>query len=649
MGRSRARACALAGLGALALGCAHEATAPPVAPQPQAPAEPVAQAPAAVRAPPEAVFVPPRADPERKAKLVALAPKLDAFYQELVEKYRATGAAVAVVLEGEVTYQKTFGVRDTASKAPVHERTLFRIGSVTKTLTALAVLRLRDQGKLSLDDPAASYFPLIEQLKVPTEDSPPITARHLLTMTSGLPYDDVWGAVSFGFDDAELAAYLGSVELAGPPGGEYRYSNLGFALLGKIIEHAAGLPYAEFVKREVFASLGMTSSGFVTEPLPKEGWATGYFKDGEQLLPEAITSDGVFAPAGGAYTTIADLARYAAFQLSAYPARDDAETGTVRRATLREMHDGSAWARWHESYPVVKLGPAGSPSLTAANYGFGWMENTTCRAQRMVQHRGYEPGYYASIRLMPEQGLGLVVLSTSGAIERLADFERLMDLFEAGGVLERRTPPVPQPLVAVRERVLRLLDAFDPALVARSFDPNTQRYSFMKAFRDGIERVGKQHGKCQPDGEISAVSPRHARFRLSCERGALGVTAYLTPGEPPLLQMLEWRQELPVSDNERAVAAQLAQSLRSGRPPPRAIFTEKAPRTELTQRLAAAHAAHPDCTLGAGYDDGRGNAVFELTCGDTKRALSFTLDPASARVADLSVHAPRVYGATCSE
>jgi CubicO group peptidase (beta-lactamase class C family) len=368
--------------------------------------------------------VPPRASAERKEKLLALSPRLDEFLAARVKELGATGAVTAIVLEGEPIYLRGFGVRDAESRAPVDENTLFRLGSVSKTITALAVLRLRDQGKIVLDEPAATYLPALHSVVLPTQDSPPITVRHLLTMTSGLGYDDLWGAVTFGFSDEELSELLARrPTFGGAPGERYRYSNLGYALLGKIVERASGRRFEDYVKSEIFRPLGMTSSGYVTSGMPRDRSAVGYYGDAERLVPEPVPSDGVFAAAGGAYTSLHDLARYAAFQLAAYPPRDDPETGAVRRSTLREMHQGRAWARWADDLPVLTRTPDGAPSLSAASYGLGWAQNSSCLAESMVQHGGFEPGYFAVVRILPRQGLAVAMMSTTGNLGKLRTFE----------------------------------------------------------------------------------------------------------------------------------------------------------------------------------------------------------------------------------
>jgi len=624
---------------ALAWGCVAR-TPPPV---PALPLSPLA--------PPTLAFSPSHTSPERKAKFLSIAPKLDEAFRKRVAELGATGAALGIVLDGEVVYARGFGVRDVESKAPVDADTLFRIGSVSKTITALAVMRLRDQGKLFLDAPAATYLPALRASAAPTKDSPPLTVRHLLSMTSGLPYDDEWGAVTFGYSDAELSRFLErGLSFAGPPGERYRYSNLGFALLGKIVEHVSGKSFSEYVASEVFAPLGMKSSGYVTGNLPTNRLVTGYFREGERFVPEPIPSDGVFAPAGGVYTSVNDLARYAAFQLAAYPPRDDPETGVVRRSTLREMHSGGAWARWTDDTPVLKRAPDGGSLLSAISYGLGWVVNTTCMFETMVQHGGFEPGYFTTIRLVPRHGLAIVMMSTTENAVQLQTFELLASALREGGVLDAPVMPRSPELAAVRDTVLRLLGGWDAELVARTFDPLTLRYSFFRNFRADIERLGREHGSCRPDGEVVPLSRSHSHFRLVCERGALDFVAFLTPGTPPVIQMVEWRQELPVTPQDLGAASKLAAALRAEASFPPDLLAVEADRGALEKRLARVQGAYGRCELGQPlWNNGQGEATFRLRCAQAAPELSLRLEPKSARVLDFSVVPPRAFGAVCTE
>jgi CubicO group peptidase (beta-lactamase class C family) len=578
-------------------------------------------------------------------------PKLDALLATNAIETGTTGGAVAIVLEGEIVYVRGFGTRDLESKLPVDGDTVFRIGSVSKTITALAVLKLRDQGKVVLDAPAATYVPALASLRRPTTDSPPLTVRHLLTMTSGLPYDDIWGAVTFGQSDAELAELIArGPSFAGPPGEKYRYSNLGFALLGKIVEAVSGQAFAEFVAREVFVPLGMKSSGYVTGPIPRERMALGYFKEGERFVPEPIDSDGVFAPAGGAYASANDLARYAAYQLAAYPPRDDAETGPVRRSTLREMHAGQAWARWGDDVPVLRRMPNGTAALTAFSYGLGWVQNNTCLAEGMIQHGGFEPGYFAAIRLLPAQGLGFVTLSATGNLGKNQTFERVAELLRDEGVFEREKARPSAALTWARDTVVQLLAGWDSELVARAFDPLTQRYSFVRTFRTDTEAAIRDHGKCSAEGAIVPLSATHGRFRVSCERGAIEFVALLTPHPKPLIQMLEWHRELPVTENDRAMAEKLVAALARGSSlPPNALAPDVDPKP-LQKRVARLRGTYGDCSLETPlWNNGKGEAAFRLRCSEGPLELKLRLDPKTSRLLDFSGAPPRAFGAVCAE
>lgn len=625
---------------ALAAGCANGAP-------PQAPPLATVSAPGLPGLP----FSPLSTSPERKKKLLSLAPRIEQLFRARLTELGATAEAVGIVLDGEVVFARGFGVRDLESKTPVDADTLFRIGSVSKTITALAVMRLRDQGKLALDAPAASYLPALRASAAPTKDSPPLTVRHLLSMTSGLPFDDLWGAVTFGYSDPEFSRFLQhGLSFAGPPGERYRYSNLGFALLGKIVEQVSGKPFSDYVASEVFAPLGMKSSGYVTGKLPLNGLATGYFRDADRFIQEPVVSDGVFSPAGGVYTSVNDLARYAAYQLAAYPARDDPETGAVRRSTLREMHTGGAWARWTDDTPVLKRDADGASALSAISYGLGWVINNTCSFETMIQHGGFEPGYFTTIRLLPRHGLAVVMMSTTENAVQLQTFELLASLLREGGVLDTPAPPTSPVFASVRDTVIRLLGGWDAELVARTFDPLTLRYSFFRNLRPDMERLGREHGSCHADGDVLPLSRTHMRFRLVCERGALDFVAYLTPGTPATIQMVEWDQELPVTPRDLAVASKLVAAIRGEPTFPPDLLAPEAKQSALESRLSRAFGAHGRCEIDQPlWNNGQGEAAFRLRCARATPELSFRLDPKTARILDFTVAPARQFGAVCTE
>ncbi|MBI4475561.1 MAG: beta-lactamase family protein, partial [Acidobacteria bacterium] len=134
----------------------------------------------------------PGADVDR-AKLATAFPAVDRLFQGFATQAHVPGAAWGIVVDGELAHTGVIGFRDVDARAPVTAESVFRIASMTKSFTAMAILKLRDEGKLSLDNPAERYVAELKSLKYPTSDSPHITIRHLLTHSEGFPEDNPWG------------------------------------------------------------------------------------------------------------------------------------------------------------------------------------------------------------------------------------------------------------------------------------------------------------------------------------------------------------------------------------------------------------------------------------------------------------------------
>ena len=145
-------------------------------------------------------------DPQRIAKLESAFPEIDRLFRAFAERSRVPGIAYGIVIDGRLVHSGAVGYRDIRTKAPVDADTVFRIASMTKSFTALCILRLRDEGKLSLDDPAERYVPELAGLGYPTADSPRITIRHLLSHAEGFPEDNPWGDRQLAATDAEMSA-----------------------------------------------------------------------------------------------------------------------------------------------------------------------------------------------------------------------------------------------------------------------------------------------------------------------------------------------------------------------------------------------------------------------------------------------------------
>ncbi len=137
------------------------------------------------------------ADPQRKQKLAAAFPEIERIFKSFVERQQMPGAVMGVIIDGELAFVRAAGVREKTGDAPVTPETVFRIASMTKSFTAMSILKLRDEGKLSLEDPVSRYVPELANLPYPTSDSQVLTIRHLLTHSEGFPEDNPWGTGSW--------------------------------------------------------------------------------------------------------------------------------------------------------------------------------------------------------------------------------------------------------------------------------------------------------------------------------------------------------------------------------------------------------------------------------------------------------------------
>ncbi len=162
----------------------------------------------------------PTTDPDRMAKINAALPVIDKLYRDYAAQRNIPGLGFGVVVDGKLVYGKGVGYADLDTKRPATAQSQFRIASMTKSLTAMAILKLRDAGKLRLDDPASLYVPELRQLKPLTTDAPPITVRHLLTHAAGFPEDNPWGDRQLADSEAEFTKFLkGGVSLLQRAGG----------------------------------------------------------------------------------------------------------------------------------------------------------------------------------------------------------------------------------------------------------------------------------------------------------------------------------------------------------------------------------------------------------------------------------------------
>ena len=310
---------------------------------------------------------------------------LDTAVRREVTRLGHPGVCVAAVSRAAPPRFFSFGRRDVASGAPVQPDTVFRVASITKVFSGIALLQLRDAGVLDLDDPITRWIPEAHTL-------PRITLRHLVTHTSGLPRNVPDGATT----EEALLTKLASTRPVAEPGSRTAYSNLGMALAGPIVRRAGGRPYREWMAARVLGPLGMTGAAWEAAQVPPEKLATGYLAPKGRAEPRRFEPSqsewrmGAAEAFGGLYASAEDMARFVAFELSAGADGPDAGLPLVR-PSLRE------------SQAPVLVVPGG-----AARYGVCWK----LEGPRLV-HGGATDEYSAAVVLDVGRGAGVAVLSNA--------------------------------------------------------------------------------------------------------------------------------------------------------------------------------------------------------------------------------------------
>src|SRR3954453_3073413 len=332
----------------------------------------------------------PRAQPGSASGLAAGFADVDRILRDYALQAHAPGAAWGIVVDGELAHTGTMGMRDVEAAAPVDGDSVFRIASMTKSFTAMSILKLRDEGKLSLDDPAERYVPEMAGLKYPTTDAPKITIRHLLSHPEGFPEDNPWGDPHLADTDEPLSRMLRTgIPFSNAPGIAYEYSNLGFAILGRVVTNVSKVPYTEYVNANILRPLGMPSTTLEPKTVAANRLAHGYRWEDERWKDEPLLSNGSFGSMGGMLTSVRDLSRYVALFIAAWPPHDGPETAPIKRSSLREMQH-----LWSPALSAVMRDRAtGALQLTSGGYGYGLRVGQNCAFTTIVSHTGGLPGF----------------------------------------------------------------------------------------------------------------------------------------------------------------------------------------------------------------------------------------------------------------
>jgi CubicO group peptidase (beta-lactamase class C family) len=330
---------------------------------------------------------------------------------------------------------------------------------------------------------------------------------------------------------------LRGIPFSTAPGTRYEYSNYAFGLLGRIVAKASGVPYESYVEREILAKLHMPSSTFEFSRVPGDRRAVGYrLQPDGSYLDEPPLPQGAFSSAGGLLTTAADLGNYIAFHLSAWPPRDDVESGPVRRSSVREMSH-----LWNSSNLSVRRSD-GRLDATASGYGYGLRVSTDCRFEHIVGHGGGLPGFGSYMQWLPDYGVGIFAMASLTYSGPSKPISRAWDaLLKSGGLQQRGLPASPM-LLQFRDPIMDLWTGWDDSK-AKSIAAMNLLLDVPPAQRHvEIERLKEDVGQCAGPGSLMPENWLRGQFNLSCERGTVGVFFTLSPTAPPAVQYLAFRK-----------------------------------------------------------------------------------------------------------
>ena len=336
----------------------------------------------------------------------------DAYVESVRKQFEVPGIAVAIVKDGRIVLERGYGLRELGKPEPVDAHTLFAIASNTKAFTAASLSMLADEGKLSLDDRVIDHLPWFRMA------DPYVTRemrlRDLLAHRSGLGLGagDLLYWPGTDYSNEEVARRLAEVPLSGGFRGQYAYDNILFGVAQLVVEKVSGQSYREFLAQRIFKPLGMDETRYNSDALKHgdnvaSGHAKADFKDLE-VAPRMTWSN--VAGAGGLYSSVHDMSKWMRVQLDGGVYARDGEHEQRLFSDKRQREMWSVVTPIPISEPTVPELAAAKPNFSG--YGEGW-QLTDYRGRKLVWHTGGWPGMVSRVTLVPEQKLGVVVLTNA--------------------------------------------------------------------------------------------------------------------------------------------------------------------------------------------------------------------------------------------
>ncbi|WP_160296701.1 serine hydrolase domain-containing protein [Sphingomonas sp. ERG5] len=326
----------------------------------------------------------------------------EALHRAAVQRAGIAGSSFYVVRDGETVVADHLGEQDAEAHVAVDARTIYHWASITKTMTGIAIMQLRDRGLLTLDDPIVRYVPELAAVHNPFGDMSAITLRQLMSHSAG------FGGATWRWRDrdwqpfepatwAQLAAMLAYTDVKFRPGSRFSYSNPGIVYLGQVIERLSGENFEVYVDKNILKPLGMYGSYFDKTPpylLPHRSHSY-YIREGKRVAAPFDVDTGVTVSNGGLNAPMPDMAKYVAFLLGDAKRQSDYDL-VLKRASLEEMWQPQISAG--EDFSQGRMAPT-----TWSGLSFFIDRGATVR---FVGHNGDQNGFRAYLSLCPDQHIG---------------------------------------------------------------------------------------------------------------------------------------------------------------------------------------------------------------------------------------------------
>ncbi|CAF2413208.1 unnamed protein product [Rotaria sp. Silwood2] len=475
-------------------------------------------------------------DEQRLEKIKKALPTIEKLFQAVFETNNFPGLIYGLIVDGQLLNTHSFGYTDLERKIPITTKSLFRIASMTKSFTAMAIIKLRDDGKLRLDDSVYQYVPELKTTNLLTTDAPIITIRHLLTQHVGMPEDDPWADRLLALPDNEFLAILkNEISMSNPPGTIWEYTNLSYTILGRIITVISQMSYQEYIKQEILDPLDMKNTFWEYSKIPSELLAHGYRWECERYSEENLLHDGTFGAMGGLISSIEDFTKYISYHLQAWPPRNDPEYGPLKRSSLREMHHPWNFIELntytHRSCSVVY----------AYCYGLIWSKNHDGIVS--INHTGGLPGFGSNWIILPEHGIGLVSFANRTYADLGYANEFIMDKIVTLAGLKSRQMSVSKILTERKQQIIKLIFEnnwdINDSEKSKIFSENFFLDQTLELRKKVSQELFNQVGKILNIGEFIPKNQLRGRFEIQCEHGNIQIMFSLSPENPPLIQELK--------------------------------------------------------------------------------------------------------------